>query len=60
MAPAVLHLVPAAGGFLRAEHVRGRGGGELPQVPGDAGAGGEGAPRDQARQETGKETKEYG
>ena len=32
MAPPVLHLLPAAGGLLRAQHVCGGGGGELPQV----------------------------
>ena len=30
---AVLHLLPADRGILRAQHVRGRGRGELPQVP---------------------------
>lgn len=30
---ALLHLLPADRGLLRAQHVRGRGGGELPQVP---------------------------
>ena len=30
---ALLHLLPADSQLLRAQHVRGRGGGELPQVP---------------------------
>lgn len=37
---AVLHLLPADRGILRAEHVCGRGGGELPQVPAPPGGRG--------------------
>lgn len=33
MATGVLHFVPSPGGLLRVEHVCGRGGGELSQVP---------------------------
>lgn len=40
MDAALLHLVPADRGLLRAQHVRGRGGGELPQVPAGPGRGG--------------------
>ena len=58
MAAAVLHLVPAAGGVLRAEHVRERGGGELPQVPREPGDGGASAARRQARHQAGEEAKE--
>ena len=41
MATCLLHFVPFVCWLLRAEHVRGRGGGELPPVQGGAGAGGE-------------------
>ena len=40
VAAAVLHLLPAAGRLLRAQHVRGGRGGELPPVPRRAGEGG--------------------
>lgn len=40
MDAAVLHLLPPHRQLLRAEHVRGRGGGELPQVPTAPGGGG--------------------
>ncbi len=40
MDAAVLHLLPADRGLLRAQHVRGRGGGELPQVPAPPGGRG--------------------
>ena len=43
MDAAVLHLLPAHRQLLRAQHVRGRGGGELPQVQAEPGGGG-GAP----------------
>ena len=44
MDAAVLHLLPADRQLLRAQHVRGRGGGELPQVPAEPGGGGGQAP----------------
>jgi len=37
MAPAVLHIVPAAGGVLRAQHVRRRRRRKLPQVQRESG-----------------------
>lgn len=40
MDAAVLHLVPTHRQFLRAEHVRWRGGGELSQVPAAPGSRG--------------------
>ena len=40
MVPSLLHLVPAAGRLLRAQHVRRRDRRELPQVSRDAGTGG--------------------
>lgn len=42
MDAALLHLLPAHRQLLRPQHVRRRGGGELPQVP--AGPGGGGGP----------------
>jgi len=41
VASVVLHLVPATGRLLRAQHVRRRSGGELSQVSGASGEGGE-------------------
>ena len=58
MAPDLLHLFPAAGGLLRAEHVRRGGGGELPPVPGRAGEGGEGQEgRKEGQEDRGEEEK---
>jgi len=50
---ALLHLLPADCGLLRAQHVRGRRGGELPQVPAPPGGR-----RGQAQ--GGKETETHG
>ena len=55
MDAAVLHLLPAHRQLLRAQHVRGRGGGELPQVPAAAGGGGGPAPRGEAAAAPGEE-----
>ncbi|GFY59880.1 voltage-dependent T-type calcium channel subunit alpha-1H [Trichonephila inaurata madagascariensis] len=52
---ALLHIFPASGCVLRAQHVRGGGRGELPPVPGRAGEGGEGPPSREKSQETGEE-----
>ena len=40
MDAALFHLFPADCGLLRAQHVRGCGGGELPQVPAPPGGRG--------------------
>ena len=42
VATLLLHLVPPPRWLLRPQHVRGRGRGELPQVSGESGGGGEG------------------
>lgn len=58
MAPPLLHLLPLAGRLLCAQHVRGRGGGELPPVSGGAGERGEGPSLGQTGSKDGeKETK---
>ena len=51
MATTLLHLFPALGRLLRAQHVRRCGGGELPQVSRRAGEGGEGGESHQEGQE---------
>lgn len=58
VAPAVLHRVHLAGGVLRAEHVRGRGGGELPPLPRGAGERGARAQGRQASAADGEEETE--
>ncbi|GFX27928.1 histone-lysine N-methyltransferase SETMAR [Trichonephila clavipes] len=52
---ALLHIFPASGCVLRAQHVRGGSRGELSPVPGRAGEGGEGPPSREKSQETGEE-----
>ena len=58
MASSLLHLLPAPGWLLRPQHVRWCRRGELPQVPGGAGEGGESGPGHQASQEDRGETTE--
>ena len=55
---AVLHLLPAHRQLLRAQHVRGRGGGELPQVPAAPGGGGGPAARGETPAAHGEEEEE--
>jgi len=52
----LLYLVPAAGWILRSQHVCRCGGGELPQMPGVAGEGGEGEARGETAAEARPET----
>ena len=58
VAPAVLHLVPAARRLLRAQHVRRRRRRELPQMSRDSGARGESETRRQTLQEARPQTQE--
>lgn len=55
---ALLHLLPPHRQLLRAQHVRRRGGGELPQVPTAPGGGGGQAARGEASAADGEEEEE--
>ena len=58
MEAGVLHLVPAAGWVLRPQHVRGRGGGELPQVSRVTGTRGTSSAGTKTPEQTGAKAKE--
>lgn len=57
MDAALLHLISPHRQLLRPQHVCGRGGGELPQVPTAPGSGGGQAPRGETPAPDGEEEK---